>query len=256
MSSGLVKRVRGLSNLGEEDNLYSIVLQGDSDDSIEIYKGTKNFWRLRKNVDFNFEYRRKHDIIEIIGYDVDNEVTAPRLYANASTLIRKCQNNEAFTKMLNNKKVDFAKRRASKATSEADFIAGLVRSWIAEYLLQRLDVVVSQPLSPQGVSGTEFFEPLSPATDNKNPDPISKLSISPKKSTFALKFNAMGSDTLVPVVNSSNISNQSVAHHESAFKPVDSRKCLDFEVLTRPDEIVETYIPRRKKTKYVWLLWM
>ena len=61
----------------------------------------------------------------------------------------------------------------------------------------------------------------------------------------------MGSDTLVTMSTNTvqdNTTNTTVTTTTS-FIPVENRKYLDFEVLNKPEDIVETYVHRRKKTK-------
>ena len=277
--SGMVKRVRSLS-ITKEDALHPMTTPSENtEQAIEIYAGTKNYWRLRRNILFNFEYHAKFDAFEIIGYDADTESHAPRLFVKASVIIRNIQNNELFKAEIEKRKEGLNRQTTSVKLTELDMRVKTMREFIHQYLLQRLDVVEDkqQPVLEKNIASEDTTEASSVSSansdSNSNEDMvIEKQTVviqSPPKynGAFHLKFIPAGIDVLVPTIlsssmikppstnnlmgmgqatsSSSSSSSSSVADETINLEP----KYLDFECAGPPEGLVETHIPRRKKTR-------
>jgi len=144
----MYKRERGLSNLADDD-LIPLLLPDDKLKVIELYKGSKNFWRTRCNLELVFTYHVDYDCIEIMGYDNSKEMETSRLFVSASGASRRCQTSSGFEDNFHSKKVEFSRKR-TKTTENSTTPA--FRDYLCSYLLTRIDV--EQTKSPVSTAST------------------------------------------------------------------------------------------------------
>lgn len=139
------KRARGLSSVGD-DNLIPLVLPGETATVIELYKGSKNFWRTRFNLELIFTYFVAHDCIQITGYESTKEVHTSTLYVSATIANRMCQTVANFEDSFKPKKIEFSRKR-TKTTDTS--VTPAMREYLCQYLLARIDMQapVASPVS-------------------------------------------------------------------------------------------------------------
>jgi hypothetical protein len=151
------KRERSLSNVADDD-VIPLLLPTDTSKVIEIYKGSKNFWRARCNLELVFTYYVSFDCIQIRGYDNAQDVHTSALYVAATVANRKCQNASNFEDSFRTKRIELSRKKSR--TSDNSQVPAM-REYLCEYLLSRVDMV--QTASP--VSTASLLPPiLSPGS--------------------------------------------------------------------------------------------
>jgi hypothetical protein len=54
--------------------------------TLTLYMGQKNFWRVRQNVDLQLIEHTSSKVIEVVGYNADLGVEAPRIYIDCKNV--------------------------------------------------------------------------------------------------------------------------------------------------------------------------
>ena len=130
-----------------------------------IFDGSKSFWKTRSNLDILVALHKKQMCLELVAYNAEIGVEAPRLYMSSMVLAAKVDpESEDFQQKLSAKKEVF--NRQKKAYSLPDLTKEVYNDAMLHMILQRLSVVA------EGVDlTTELKVTLIPATgDTTVPD--------------------------------------------------------------------------------------
>ena len=111
--------------------------------SIEIYKGTRNFWRQRINIDVNIFEHVDLKVVELIGFsaDVHMEVRIYLSYPGLQAVI----DLSKLESIVAEKKEENIRRK--KAVVDAELRYEAISGIIVDYLLNRLSVVYDKEKS-------------------------------------------------------------------------------------------------------------
>lgn len=101
-----------------------------------IYEGSKFFWRTRNTVDIVVVLHAELQILEIVAYEPNLDVEAPRIYLNRNILDSMLDQNEI------NAKIRFAQQNNVPTTER--FVQGLWNTAINDFLLPRVGVHFSE----------------------------------------------------------------------------------------------------------------
>lgn len=142
------KRARGLSNLAD-DNILSLLRDDDKAKAIELFKGSRNYWRCRSTIEFTFIYYPMADCIEVLGFENSKALATNSLYVCASTANKKCQTSSNFEEAFADKKREYSRKRMK--TLDDNSTVNVLREYICNYLIARIDLV-QPPDSPKSVT--------------------------------------------------------------------------------------------------------
>lgn len=105
-----------------------------------LFDGSKSYWKTRSNLDILVASHKKQMCIEVVAYNAEIGVEAPRLYMSSMLLATKINpQSEEFTSKLSNKKEVF--NRQKKSYSVPELTKEVYNDLILDYVMKRLNVV-------------------------------------------------------------------------------------------------------------------
>jgi len=105
-----------------------------------LFDGSKSFWKTRTNLDILVASHKKQLCIELVAYNAEVGVEAPRIYMSSMMLATKINpQSEEFINKLSTKKESLTRQK--KAFSAAELTKEVYNEMILNYILQRLNVV-------------------------------------------------------------------------------------------------------------------
>lgn len=130
-----------------------------------LFDGSKSFWKTRTNLDILIASHKKQMCIEVVAYNAEVGVEAPRLYLSTMLLSTKINpQSEEFQGKVSTKKE--ALTRQKKTINSAEITKEVYNEMMLNYILQRLGVV------SDGVDLTKELKmtinPLTGDTTNDN----------------------------------------------------------------------------------------
>lgn len=132
-----------------------------------LFDGSKSFWKTRSNLDILIASHKKQLCIEVVSYNAEIGVEAPRIYLSSMLLSTKISpQSEEFVTKLGAKKEAF--NRQKKSYSVPELTKEVYNELMLNYIMQRLNVV------SEGVDLTkELKMTISPMTGDtvKDDDP-------------------------------------------------------------------------------------
>jgi len=105
-----------------------------------LFDGSKAFWKTRSNLDILIASHKKQLCIEVVAYNAEVGVEAPRIYLSSMLLSTKINpQSEEFVSKLGAKKEAF--NRQKKSYSVPELTKEVYNELILNYIMQRLNVV-------------------------------------------------------------------------------------------------------------------
>jgi hypothetical protein len=105
-----------------------------------LFDGSKSFWKTRSNLDILVASHKKQMCIELVAYNAEIGVEAPRLYMSTMLLSTKINpQGEEFMNKVAAKKEALARQK--KTVVPAEITKEVYNEMILNYVLQRLAVV-------------------------------------------------------------------------------------------------------------------
>jgi nitrogen regulatory protein PII-like uncharacterized protein len=101
------------------------------------YQGSKSFWKTRTNIDLLIVNHKKYNCLEVICYDPEKGIEAPRIYLNNNVLISKVDLEEIKQRL--EEKTE-ASLRQKKTINIPDAQKELVVSAINLFITSRLQL--------------------------------------------------------------------------------------------------------------------
>ena len=111
--------------------------------TVEIHKGTRNFWRQRTNVDVNIIEHVELKVLEVIAFNADAHKEV-RIYIALPGILSRIDTARAET-MVAAKKEEYIRRK--KAIAEKDIRDEVIGGLIAEHLLNRMTITFDKETS-------------------------------------------------------------------------------------------------------------
>lgn len=121
---------------------------------LEIFKGSKNFWRIRANVDFNIIEHTISGCIEVISFNPALYVEAPRLFLSIEKLSSKIE-EERIDDMISKRREEMTRKRQERVPTE-ELRRKVIRDLCAEYILARMQVSVHETSQAFGATFVPF----------------------------------------------------------------------------------------------------
>ncbi len=110
----------------------------------ELYKGSKNYWRLRANIDYHIIEHVELKVAELIAFHPDLNMEN-RLYLVLPLLTRKVDKSKVECLIAEKKEENLRRRkRVSQQDLEAEAMSGL----LVDFILNRLNVAVNPVVDP------------------------------------------------------------------------------------------------------------
>ena len=105
-----------------------------------LFDGSKSFWKTRSNLDMLIASHKKQLTIELVAYNSDIGVEAPRLYMSSMMLATKINpQSEEFTTKLASKKEILTRQK--KTINVPEITKEVYNEMMVNYILQRIGVV-------------------------------------------------------------------------------------------------------------------
>uniref|UniRef100_A0A7S3GZZ0 Uncharacterized protein n=1 Tax=Spumella elongata TaxID=89044 RepID=A0A7S3GZZ0_9STRA len=105
-----------------------------------LFDGSKSFWKTRSNLDILIASHKKQLCIEVVSYNAEIGVEAPRIYLSSMLLSTKINpQSEEFVSKLGAKKEAF--NRQKKSYSVPELTKEVYNELMLNYIMQRLNVV-------------------------------------------------------------------------------------------------------------------
>ena len=106
---------------------------------IELYSGSKNYWRLRTNVDFHLILYPDYDVVEIICFNPVLHMEAPRVYVSMAKYLSSVDKTK-MEEIAAKKREEFSRKRLRVSADEINQVAA--RESIVDFILARAQVVL------------------------------------------------------------------------------------------------------------------
>ena len=106
---------------------------------IELYKGSKNYWRLRTNVDFHILEHPDEDVVEIICFHPVLHLEAPRVFLSISKYTQSLESSK-LEDLLSLKREELSRKRTRLAANEVMHM--VIRESIVQFILTRAQMVL------------------------------------------------------------------------------------------------------------------
>lgn len=108
---------------------------------VEIYKGSKNFWRIRANVDFHFIEHEEFKCIEVISFNPTLHAEAPRIFISIPVLAF-CLGDMKIEDTMSRKREDMTRKRQPRIHVE-ELRKLAIRELAVEFILSNCQVEVN-----------------------------------------------------------------------------------------------------------------
>lgn len=108
---------------------------------IEIYKGSKNFWRLRANVDFHLVQHAEFNCIEVISFNSGLHVEAPRVYVSMPAVVV-CLGESKIEESMAAKREDMTRKRQPRLPIE-ELRKLCISELTVEFIISRAQVEIN-----------------------------------------------------------------------------------------------------------------
>lgn len=192
-----------------------------------LYEGTKSYWRTRTNVDFSIIEHPLLATIEVISYNSDIGIEAPRLYINMPLLYSKISKDEVDTKV-DLKKEEYVRQR--KRVPYEELQQAITKELAVAYITLRMQVAPTNESS----SGKKFEMQLIPMSgDTTVTDVITVTTSAP--SAPSLEDN-------------DNDDNNNCNTEQIITTTTSEVQRIDILMKTMPEGLEPKFIPRRRKT--------
>ena len=106
---------------------------------IELYTGSKNYWRLRTNVDFHMLEHVHEDVVEVICFHPVLHLEAPRIFLSISKYTQSLEPSK-LEEMLTAKREELSRKRSRLPANE--LMHAVIRESIVQFILTRAQVVL------------------------------------------------------------------------------------------------------------------
>lgn len=159
-----------------------------------LFDGSKSYWKTRSNLDILVASHKKQLCIEVVSYNAEIGVEAPRLYMSSMLLATKINpQSEEFATKLSNKKEVF--NRQKKSYSVPELTKEVYNDLILDYVMKRLNVVaegvdltkeLKMTITPQSGDAVKEDDPTQVDFIINMPPTLTPVSVTyQKKARFA-----------------------------------------------------------------------